>query len=67
MKRKSLIETELSKAWDDYTSTIESFVDGECKDVELVVKGMRIYARIEALSWVLDNSDDYRLKDIVSE
>ena len=67
MKRKSLIETKLSKAWNDYNSIIESFVDGECKDVELVVKGMRIYARIEALSWVLDNSDDYKLKDIVNE
>lgn len=58
MKRKAKIQEELDKSWKDYNSNIEKFVQSECKDPEPFKNGLRIYGRIEALNWVLENKDE---------
>lgn len=58
MKRKAKIQEELDKCWGAYNSNIDKFVESYCKDPEPFKNGLRIYGRIEALNWVLENTDE---------
>ena len=58
MKRKSKIQEEIDKSWKTYNESIEKFVQSECKDFEAYKIGLRVYGRIEALTWVLENTDE---------
>ena len=58
MKRKSKIQEEIDKSWKTYNETIEKFVQSECKDFESYKICLRVYGRIEALTWVLENTGE---------
>lgn len=58
MKRKAKIQEELDSSWKDYNSNIDKFVESDCKDFDYLGKSHRIYGRIEALTWVLENTDE---------
>ena len=57
MKLKSKIQKELDKSWEIYNSSIDKFVESKCEDVEVFKTALRVYGRIEALHWVLNNDD----------
>ena len=58
MKRKSKIQEEIDRTWKTYNESIDKFVQSECKDFESYKIGLRVYGRIEALTWVLEITDE---------
>ena len=58
MKRKSKIQEEIDKSWKTYNESIEKFVQSEVKDFESYKIGLRVFGRLEALTWVLENTDE---------
>ena len=58
MKRKSKIQEEIDKSWKTYNESIEKFILSKGEDFESFRIGLRVYGRIEALTWVLENTDE---------
>lgn len=57
MKLKVKIQKELDDSWEIYNSSINKFVESKCEDAEVFKTALRVYGRIEALHWVLNNDD----------
>lgn len=58
MKRKAKIQEELDRSWETYNLNIDKFAESGCTDVEPFRIALRVYGRIEALTWVLENTDE---------
>lgn len=63
MKLKKDIQQEIDRLWDIYNESIDKMVESGAKDGDAWLKGVCAYTRLEALTWVLENSKKEEVND----